>query len=137
MKLNITWVGQQKTIDTKYGPKQKSSLRATQYGEKYLDYWVGNTNIKVGDEIEVEAVNPREYNGKTYYDVVFPKVQKMGGVDKTEILALSHKIDQVQSQLRSVIDHLSGKNRLDLTSAGTKIPDFSEVDDINPDNIPF
>ncbi len=28
-------------------------------------------------------------------------------------------------------------NAAGLTSAGTKVPDFSEVDDINPDEIPF
>jgi len=145
MKLTITWIGQPKTIETKYGPKQKNSLRATEYGENYLGYWMGsNTQWRVGDVVDVEAVTPRDYNGKTYHDIFMSKLQKT--TPNIETMALSHKIDQLSSQLRSIIDHLSGKNRFDLTSAGTKVPDFSEVDDgldqinadeINPEDIPF
>jgi len=141
-KLTIKQFGQTKDINTKYGPKKKSAIKAAEYGENWLDYWLSpqTQDWKVGDTVEVEAVTPREYNGKTYYDIKMPKVDRRfpNGSNNSEILT---KLGKIDFKLTQIINHLSGKERLDLTSAGTKIPDFSEVDDgldqIKPEEVIF
>lgn len=74
MKLTIQSLGQPKQIQTKFGLKDKSYIKSQEYGDNYLSYWVGQDTLawKVGDVIEAE-VKSREYNGKTYYDLVLPK----------------------------------------------------------------
>lgn len=142
MKLKITWLGQPKEIQTKFGLKKKNSITAQgQYADNYLSYWLSpqTQNWKVGDEVEVSNVTTREHQGKTYYDIVMPKKDDAA---KVEIMALSHKLDLISGQLRSVIDHLSGKNLLNVTSAGTPVPTFDQsqyegLDQINPDDVPW
>lgn len=75
MKLNITWLGQPKDIQTKFGTKQKNSIKATEYGDNYLSFWCSpmTNSWKEGMEVEVIDVTTREYNGKTYYDIILPK----------------------------------------------------------------
>lgn len=81
MKLNITWLGQPKEITTRFGPKQKNSIKAKEYGDNFLSFWVSPMTREwaVGKEIEVENVTTREYNGKTYYDIILPKAN-MGNI---------------------------------------------------------
>lgn len=124
MKLTITQLGQVKDIQTQYGMKQKSSIKAKEYNDNWLGYWVGkNTNWKVGDVIEVESVNPREYQGKTYYDIKLPKVNDMA---KVEMVALQSEVKNMRVEMnrafRQIIDHLSGKNRLGMTDEGKPVP---------------
>lgn len=80
MQLHITWLGQPKDIKTKFGMKQKNSIKATEYGDKYLDFWVTSQtkNWKTGDAVDVLEVKEREYNGKKYYDIFMPKADHPG-----------------------------------------------------------
>lgn len=83
-KLTINWIGTPKEINTKFGLKQKNSIKANEFAEgEYLSYWVSpvTSQWKVGEVIEVDAVTPREYNGKTYYDIQMPKANHGNNVD--------------------------------------------------------
>lgn len=75
-RLKITWIGEEKQVETRFGIKPKNSIKAAEYNDNFLNYWVTSQTRgwKVGDVIEVEEVKPREYNGKTYYDIVMPKM---------------------------------------------------------------
>lgn len=129
MKLTITWLGQPKDIQTKYGPKQKNSLKAAEYGDKYLDFWVGTStqNWKVGDSVEVEAVTDREYNGKTYYDVKMPKVDNRPDPAIAHIVSdIANKVGLMALQVDAIHKHLSGQKKLGMTSAGTPMPTFDK-----------
>jgi hypothetical protein len=74
MKLTITQLGQPKVVSTKFGNREKSYIKAQEYGDNYLSHWVSQDTKAwaVGQVIEAE-VKTREYNGKTYYDLVLPK----------------------------------------------------------------
>lgn len=86
--LHVTYLGQPKEITTKFGIKQKNSIKAVEEGDKYLSFWVSpaTRDWKVGDEISVESVTSREYNGKTYWDIVMPKAN--GGNNQEVMSAL-------------------------------------------------
>jgi hypothetical protein len=126
IKLNLTYVRRTQRTSKTGKPFTSLSIKATQYGEQFIGGFgnKSNENWKEGDEVEVLDVK-KDPTGK-YLNFEMPKLLPNNAV---ELMALRTEIQKVQAQLRSVIDHLSGKNRLDLTSAGTKIPDFSEVDD--------
>jgi hypothetical protein len=159
MKLNITWVGTPKSINTKYGPKEKFSIKATEYGENYIDVWssVSTKDWKVGQQVEVLSVDEGEYNGKKQYTVKMPKAdnrpQNGQSPETSKQIAqlvldnghIHHKLDAIMKFLKD--------NIVQRTSAGTPVPDFTprtmnqspvsstfmEVfgDDVNPDDIPF
>ena len=98
MKLHITWLGQKKEIKTKFGPKNKASLKATEYGDNYLDFWCSPMTDawKVGDEIEVLDVTNREYNGKTYHDIVLPKAN---GGNNAEVMKALEEVRNQNTQI--------------------------------------
>lgn len=139
MKLNLTYVGRKEVVSQRTNkPFTSISIKCTQYGDKYLSGFgnKGNEGWKSGDEVEVEAVTEKVSGGKTYLNFEMPKRTPNGG--SVETMAVSHKLDQIIAQNRTIIDHLSGKNRLDLTSAGTLVPTFDRpADDIDPNDIPF
>lgn len=104
MKLTIQSLGQSKQIQTKFGLKDKSYIKAKEYGDNYLSYWVGQDTLawKVGDVIEAE-VKSREYNGKTYYDLVLPKKggfsnEKLDGVHDM-MLFMKDDIEEIKKFL--------------------------------------
>lgn len=126
--ITITWVGEPKTIKTKYGEKIKYSVRAKEHGEKFIDVWAKSANEmwKVGSTQTIDGVTEGEYNGKKQYTAILPKVAK-NAVNQdlmnlvSQVLTRQGKIELL---LRQILD-----NQPKLTSAGTKIPDFSEVDE--------
>lgn len=80
MQLHITQIGEPKTIVTKFGPKEKNWLKATEHGDKFLNYWCGESTKgwQVGATIEVESVEKRDYTGKdgtlkTSFDIKLPR----------------------------------------------------------------
>lgn len=118
MKLNLTFVKRTERISKAGKPFTSVSIKSTQYGEKYLSGFGNkdNANWAAGMEVEVaEVVAKGEY-------LNFEMPKKVTANTQVEVMALSHKLDLIQSQLRAITDHLSGKERLNLTSAGTKIP---------------
>ena len=98
LKLTITQTFAPKDVTTKYGVKQKASIKAQEKGDNYLSYWVTSSTQgwKVGDVVEVLDVTSREYNGKTYYDIVMPKTS--GGVPAE----LTKSIEQILSDTTKI-----------------------------------
>jgi hypothetical protein len=107
MKITLTWIGQPKDVQTKFGPKQKFSVKATQYGDNYLDVWSSpvTREWKVGQEVEVLSVDTREYSGKTYYDVKMPKANAGNNEEVMKKLeTISNEIVKVKLVLAEVRD---------------------------------
>lgn len=157
IKLHITWVGQPKAVTTKFGNKEKFSIKATEYGDAFIDVWSSpqTKGWQVGQEVEVESVDSKDYNGKTYLSVRMPKVDNRPqgfSSDTTKQIASIHlDMGQVLMRIKNIetyFKHLKD-NVPQLTSAGTPVPDFTQktmnqkvdengfVDYINPDDIPF
>ena len=131
MRLKITQIGNPKDVQTKYGVKQKNYIKVEEHGDKFLSYWVTSATAswKVGDNVEVENVTNREYEGKTYYDVVMPKTS--GGVPAE----LSRSMEEVLGKLTKlnlmVSELLEAKRIRDLELEATAVyppledyPDF-------------
>lgn len=149
MKLTLTWVGQPKDTQTKFGLKQKFSIKATEYADKYLDVWSSpvTKNWKVGDVVEVLEVTTREYNGKDYYSVVMPKANHG---DNTEVMK---KLEFVQGQntkillfMAELVDHKrtqTGENKPKIMGTDEDypvlehMPDFGEATGKDTSEIPF
>ena len=108
MKLKITDIGLPKQVQTKYGLKEKNWLKAQEFGDKYLNYWVGeNTKAwKVGDEIEVLSVEQRDYIGKdntpkVSYDIKLPKT---GGEIYKRIEKLENEVTKLDLKVAELED---------------------------------
>ena len=127
-KQKITWVGERKPIQTKYGDREKFSIKTDRHGDKFISVWVNGVSgkWKIGDEIEVE-VKEREYNGKKYYDAELPKQAPNSG-QMTEVITrlgqIAFTVDKVDSRVNKIFRHLSGVERLDQTSDGSDMPRF-------------
>lgn len=104
-KLTITWLSSPKEVTTKFGPKQKNSIKASdsEYKDNYLSFWVSpvTRDWKVGDTVEVLDVTSREYNDKTYYDIVMPKANS---TTNPEVMA---KLDEILSYLAKFNLHIT------------------------------
>jgi len=114
MKLTIQSLGQSKQIQTKFGLKDKSYIKAQEYGDNYLSYWVGQDTLawKVGDVIEAE-VKSREYNGKTYYDLV---LTKKGGFS-------NEKLDRVHDMMLFMKDDIEEIKKFLVAKLGKVEPE--------------
>ncbi len=73
-KYIINYVSDRKTIQTKYGEKEKFSIKVDG-NDNYLGVWVnGQTaNFKVGDEVEGNIVPTAGKDGKMYHNFEVPK----------------------------------------------------------------
>lgn len=134
MKLHITNIFREQKVSKAGKPFQSVRIQTTEYPGKYISGFgnKANESWSIGSEVDVEVVQKGEY-----LNFEMPKATPSG--NSIDSMAINTKLSQIQAQLASIIGHLSGKNRLDTTSAGTKVPDFNEVDanDINVDEIPF
>ena len=119
-KLTISWLGQKKDINTKFGLKQKQSLKATQRNDTYLDFWCSPLTDawRIGDTIEVE-VKSREYNGKTYYDIVLPKAN-MGNL--AEVYKRFEKLEGQMVKFGLAMAQVEAKLFPQKTPAGAHYP---------------
>ena len=100
MKITISWVGKVELKETKFGKKNKFSVKAVEEGDKFIDVWLKpEVPIwKVGDVQEVEGITPREYNGKTYYSVkLFGKNKDLEAL-KNEITALKLRVTALEQK---------------------------------------
>lgn len=139
MKLKITYLGAPKDVQTKFGMKQKNSIKASgsEFGDNYLSFWCSSSTQgwKVGDEIEVEAVVPRDYQGKTYYDILMPKV---GQALNPEVMKLLNEIANRSLKTHILIEELVNWKRIQTGEVKPKIIGtdidypMPESDDIDP-----
>ena len=111
-----------KTAPANYG-KTRVAFTAKGKGETvYSGFFESVPPVGHVLEGEVEVV---EKDGKTYYNFNFPKRQNDL---RTELIALEGKfrmeLEPIRIDLQRIIKHLSGEDRLDLTSDGEPLPDF-------------
>lgn len=130
-KHKITWVGEKKDVQTKFGLKQKFSIKV-EGNDNFISVWVNATtaNWKVGQEIECE-IKSREYNGKTYYDAEIPKQAQNSG-QLTELITRVNQLDTAvrkgNNYLEKIFRHMAGIEKIDTTSNGSSMPDFDPKD---------
>ncbi len=133
IKLTITKIGEPKDVQTRYGKKQKSWIMAKEYGENFLSYWVNgySKDWGVGKEVEVERVDERDYQGKKYYDVIIPRLDREANSARiTQLLSeLNTRTGLINNKIDRIIDHLSGKDKFGHTSDGNPVP-FNDTDNI-------
>lgn len=118
-------------------------IKTDKHGDKSLSGFVGKitANWKVGDEVELKVTEVGSTDGKTYYNFEVPKEEDRSNQKLEQIL---NGITSIKLQNERIISFLKPKDN-GLTSAGTKVPDFSEVGDlkypdeetISVDDIPF
>src|SRR3990167_7195269 len=92
IKLTITQLGMPKQIQTSRGMAEKNYLKATEYGDKFLNFWINNTTRawKVGQTIEVDNVEERDYTAKD------------GSLRKSYDIKLANKEAQISRQLEEI-----------------------------------
>lgn len=134
-KLTITRIGQEKTIDfTNKKTGQPDSFKkvgflTNEHGEKWFDLtFRGECPVKVGQSYEFE-VSEREYNGKTYHDAKLPKsfAPRGGGMSLEQVQGIMRELHAINANVLRVWEQVRPDKG--LTSAGQKVPDFSEVDE--------
>lgn len=137
-KLTITQLGTPKTIQTKYGPKEKSFIKAQEHGNEFLSYWVSpmTREWKVGQVIEVVEVASREYNGKIYYDIILPKAN---GGNNTEVLSALSELNNRTLKMNILIEELVAHKRLQtgedkpmVGNTGVEYPEMKEAPNFDP-----
>ena len=137
--LTINWVGEVKVMETKFGPKNKFSIKAPEEGDKFIEVWL-KTNLpiwKVGEIHEVEEITEREYNGKKYYSAKLPN--KFGARNDEAVLkAISDVASTITKQNLLLVEIGRALNVESLRSkvAGTEIdyPEFKGQPDFVPED---
>ncbi len=149
-KLTLTYYGrfdtdkEGKPLVGKFGPYAKISIKAKEYGDRYLSGYE-NKETKdwaVGKEVEVESVEEVASNGKTYLNFKMPKKAD----PLTEIAALRVSFDELkrnfdrmreamapvwkewnarQGHVEKKFDAIPGMNEKEMNEVNsTLIPDF-------------
>ena len=136
INLTLTYVDRKERTSKAGKPFTSISIKAKEYADKYLSGFgnAQNKDWKVGDTVQVEAVTSKESNGKTYLNFEMPKKANgtSGGMTLSQAEELLIRVAKIQYIVERIMDYVrpdDGK-----TSAGTKVPDFSEVDDIGEFN---
>jgi len=81
MELTIEYLKAGDPFQTKYGTKRKWRVGSGgEYYDSFIDAW--NTGWKKGDTVTAN-VKMREYNGKTYKDLVKPDGYTQGEISTT------------------------------------------------------
>ena len=134
IKLTLLAVGEPKVIKTKFGDKQKSYVKAQEFPDKFLNYWLGEgtKDWAIGKVVEVESVDKRDYTAtdgtlKTSYDIKLPR-SGFGEVMK-RIEALENDMAKVKLGLAQVVhpEYPEFKGQ----------PDFGLDDPNRDDEVPF
>ncbi len=69
-KVTIQKVGQEKEVQTKFGPKKKTGVIFKEYPDVWHDTWL--SGLKEGQVLEGTRES-RDYQGKTYWNFNLPK----------------------------------------------------------------
>ncbi|MDZ4228262.1 MAG: hypothetical protein U1E54_03375 [Candidatus Levybacteria bacterium] len=109
-------------------PYTRLLLKCKEYAQQSISMFDNEQTKDWKEGMEVELnIEKVKVGDREFLNGSLPKKE-----DKTnaEIAALGFSIANLNRKVDSIINHLSGKDRLDTTSTGDKIPDFSEVDQI-------
>ena len=126
MKLTLTYVrGEQKISPRTNKPYESLSLKSTEYGDRFLSGFGSKEtmNWKIGDVVEVEVVESDKIDktGKPYLNWSLPKKPTW----EDELAKVHFSIANIHRKIDQIVEHLKEKNTTGLTSAGTKVPDFT------------
>lgn len=74
-QLTLTYISRTPRTSKDNKPYTSVSIKAAEYGDTYIGGFGNKSNEswKVGDVVEVESVDKKEYNGKTYLNFTLPK----------------------------------------------------------------
>lgn len=143
MKIKISYLGTPKDVQTKFGPKQKNSIKGdkmedgTNFGGNYLSFWLSplTGQWKVGDTVDVENVTTREYQGKTYYDIQMPKAN-MGNFAETakRFEEVMNKLMKMNILIEELVEHKRRGEKTKVT--GTDI-DYPTAESEGLEETPF
>lgn len=156
MKLNLTYINRKQMTSASNKPYTSLSIKATQYGDKYLSGFgnKANENWKVGDEVEIAEVKEVQKGEKTYLNFEMPKVDNRGGgVNPKTIEEIANGILSANMKLDKIIAHLAKQApKAPAVISGTdipypqmtkapnfepKAPEQADSEDIKPEDIPF
>ena len=91
-----------RNIETKFGLKEKWSIRFAEKPDLWVDVWQGNwcKNWVIGARVKIEddQWQSREYQGKPYWTIRAPEGAR-GGVSWNEFSALKVRVEAVEASL--------------------------------------
>lgn len=109
-------------------PYTRLLINCQEYGQNVLSGFDNEGTKSWTEGTIVDVIVTKVIKGdKEYLNFAIPKKEDKQAFNHNEVMI---KLGKIEYMLGTVIDHLSTKNRLDLTSTGEKVPDFSEVDDV-------
>lgn len=96
MKIKIEKI-YRKEANTKYGPKMKILVLQNKI---YYAAWENDVSSqwKVGQEIDVE-VKSREWEGKTYYDIILPKQSYKSAQQSDDLQEIKNMLGQIMHEV--------------------------------------
>lgn len=123
-KYTIKWIGEPKDITTKYGVKQKFSIKV-EGNDNYLGVWASQANRdwKIGQEIEGTITESAGRDGKKFFNFDMPK-------KNDEALALVKSLEITVNLMKRKVDEMYedySKKKADETR-GYHYPEPEEED---------
>lgn len=107
VKLTITQIGTPKQYQGSKGPFEKNYLKATEYGNEFLNFFVNQTTRqwKVGEVVEVEAVEKQDYTSKqdgSLKTSLNIKLPKFGG--NADVMKALEELNNRVSKIYHMVD---------------------------------
>ena len=124
MKVTLTKVNRQEKTSAQGKPYTRLGVQTVEHGSLWLSGFDSTLtrNWTDGDTVDID-VQKVVKDGKEYLNFTVPKPEDQTNKKLEQILNMLTTINLALKRIES--------NQPQLTSAGTKIPDFSEVDDLS------
>lgn len=126
-KLIIKKTFSKQEVSKKTGkPYTRFAFMANEYGDKWISGF-GNAQTaqwREGDTVEV-TIEKVQKDDKEFINFSLPKREEKTAQDMTLIMV---KLGHLEYKIDSIIDHLTGTNKLNETSDGSPMPDFDPKD---------
>lgn len=144
IKLTLTEIGTPKILKTVNGDKENTYVKAVEYGQNFLSWFTSEEtraitkDWKVGDLVEVENVEAKERNGKTYHNVYFRP--KKADVNNQALERIENTLAKHGLLLERLINGLKDVHKATVVPSAPKIigTDLDYPDEqIDPSDIPF
>lgn len=129
--LTIKRAGDNKEIQTKFGPKLKQGVQFEETGDIWHDIWGGNR--KEGDKV-TGTRESRDYEGKTYWSF---KTLSAENETKETLKSILNKLTSINLDIQQIRDAVIPQAiKAPTQSKYPSMPDYPE-EEINPEDIPF
>src|SRR3990167_730890 len=125
MKLSITQLGVPKQIQTSKGVAEKNYLKAQEYGDKYLNFWLNTTTraSQIGQTIEVDNVEERDYTAK---DGSLKKSYDIKLINKE--MNIAKQLEEINGRVLKILMYVEEIGRK-LPKQKSDEPDYPEFGD--------